>query len=129
MGVSFVCVYVCVGVSPFVCLVFGQDDESSDDTSSVVYPHISYWDDGSIFLVTSQNEHIPLPKKEGMTGNYILLQAPSGEFFVDTDNQDPKIKPRYVSHLERRRRERPLDCIIDLHSFVELAASVLKPCI
>ena len=109
-----VCVCVCVwGVPPFVCLSFGQDDQSdSSSMEDLAYPHISYWDDGSVYLAMSQDFHIPLEAKPGMQGKFVLLRAPSGEYYVDTDNQDPKWKPKYVSHLERRYHERPLCCVL-----------------
>ena len=57
-------------------------------------------------MVTAEETIIPLEVKPGVKGKLVLLKAPGGEFYVDTDNQDPKWKPKYVSHLERRHREK-----------------------
>ena len=57
-------------------------------------------------MILSADTIIPLDVKPGVKGKLILLKSPSGEFYVDTDTQDPKWKPKYVTYLEKRHRDK-----------------------
>lgn len=45
-------------------------------------------------------EHAVIPLDPGF--DWELLQAPNGEYFIDTKDKNPSKKPRYVHHLERK---------------------------
>ena len=97
----------CLGFGPCVFLQDDQDDsesEAGDGEGEPEFPCITYVDEMP-YVSVSESVMIPLNPKPGIAGNLVLLRAPSGEYYVDTDNHDTRWKPKYLAHLEKRYQE------------------------